>query len=64
VKVPIFKDPSAGSAAWKEMRPDAVKHDTFVFTKQGALSLDWDAGSHSFNAWSADIRAAVVALGK
>lgn len=64
VKVPVFSDPGAGRPAWREMEPGAVKHDTFVFSRTGVRSFVWDASSHSFGAWGADIRAAVVAQGK
>ena len=64
VKVPVFTDPGAGQPAWNEMEPGAVKHDTFVFSRAGVRTLVWDASSRSFNAWGADIRAAVVAQGK
>jgi len=64
VKVPVFSDPGAGRPAWSEMEPGAVKHDTFVFSRTGVRSFVWDASSHSFGAWGADIRAAVVAQGK
>ena len=63
VKVPVFSDPGAGRPAWREMEPGAVKHDTFVFSRTGVRSFVWDASSHSFGAWGADIRAAVVAHG-
>jgi hypothetical protein len=64
VTVPIFRDPSGGRVAWAEMEAGAVKHDTFVFDRTGTRTLFWDASARSFSAWSAEIRAAVVALGR
>ncbi len=64
VSMPIFRDPSAGRAAWLEMQSTAVKHDTFVFDKTGVRTLFWDASTRSFGALSADLRAAVEAIGK
>jgi hypothetical protein len=46
------------------MQSGAVKHDTFVFARDGARALFWDTSSESLNNWAADIRAAVVAQGK
>lgn len=60
--VPIFRDPSAGRAAWSLMEPGAVKHDTFVYDQAGARTLFWDASSRSLSNWSAEIRGAVEAL--
>ncbi len=62
--VPIFRDPSGLRTAWVEMEPGAVKHDTFVYSRTGERTLFWDAGTQSFGAWTADIRAAVEALGR
>ncbi|MDB4962393.1 MAG: hypothetical protein JWP01_2392 [Myxococcales bacterium] len=64
VTMPIFRDPSPGRAAWEEMQPGAVKHDTFVFDKSGVRTLFWDASSESFNQLEPDIRAAVEAIGR
>jgi hypothetical protein len=64
VSVPIFRDPSGLRAAWTEMEPGAVKHDTFVFGRDGARTLFWDASANSLSAWAADIRAAVEVLGR
>lgn len=61
VSVPIFRDAAGGLPAWREMKPDAAKHDTFVFDTAGALVLSWDVGSEQFTEWAADIRAAVEA---
>jgi hypothetical protein len=61
--VPIFRDASAGRIRWKEMEPDAVKHDTFVFARTGERTLFWDTSREDLGDWSADIRAAVEALG-
>jgi hypothetical protein len=63
VSVPIFRDASPGRQAWAAMQPGAVKHDTFVFSQAGVRTLFWDASANSFSQWSANIRAAVEALG-
>jgi len=64
VTVPIFRDPSAGRVAWREMQAGAAKHDTFVFSTAGIRTLFWDASAHNLAQWSSDIRRAVEALGK
>jgi hypothetical protein len=64
VSVPIFRDPSGPRAAWAEMEPGAVKHDTFVFGRDGVRTFFWDASTRSFSAWATDLRAAVEALGR
>jgi len=64
VSVPVFRDPSGTRAAWLEMEPGAVKHDTFVFGRDGMRTRFWDTSSESFASWSADIRAEVEALGR
>lgn len=64
VSMPIFRDPSPGRAAWLEMQATAVKHDTFVFDKTGVRTLFWDASTRNFSMLSADLRAAVEAIGK
>jgi hypothetical protein len=61
--VPLFEDPSPGRPTWTEMQPGAVKHDTFVFGRDGLRTLFWDARVRDLAQWSADIQAAVVALG-
>lgn len=61
--VPIFLDPSPGRVAWSSMEPGAVKHDTFVYDKTGMRTLFWDASARNLANWSADIRAAVEAIG-
>ena len=63
-RVPIFRDPSAGPAAWCEMQPGAVKHDTFVFSTAGIRTLFWDVRTRDLAQWSAEIRQAVESLGK
>jgi hypothetical protein len=60
----IFQDDASGKPAWKEMDAGAVKHDTFVYAKDGERLLYWDASSESFGNWAADIRAVVEAQGK
>ncbi len=64
VSVPLFRDPSGTRAAWAEMEPGAVKHDTFVFAPSGERTLFWDASARDLGDWMRDIRAAVEALGK
>jgi hypothetical protein len=61
--VPIFRDPTGTRNAWQEMEPGAVKHDTFVFSRQGARTV-YRPASAGLSSWSADVRAAVEALGK
>jgi hypothetical protein len=62
--VPIFRDPMGGRPSWGQMQPGAVKHDTFVYARDGVRALFWDASSKSLDQWEADIRAAVQAQGK
>jgi len=64
VSFPIFKDPSAGRTAWTEMQAGAFKHDTFVFDKTGTRTLFWDASTKNLSTLSADLRAAVEAIGR
>jgi hypothetical protein len=64
VSVPIFRDPSGARAAWAEMEAGAVKHDTFVFGRDGVRTFVWDASARSFSSWGSDLRAAVEALGR
>jgi hypothetical protein len=61
--VPIIRDPSAGRQAWSAHEPGAVKHDTFVYGRDGKRALFWDASARSLSNWSAEIRAAVEAQG-
>ena len=61
VSVPVFRESAPGLPAWALMQPGAVKHDTFVFDTTGTRTLFWDASAESFDAWAADIRAAVEA---
>jgi hypothetical protein len=63
VTVPIFRDPSGSRDAWEEMSPTSAKHDTFVFSRQGMRTL-YRPASAGLTTWSADVRAAVEALGK
>ena len=62
--VPIFEDPSGDASAWEEMQTGAAKHDTFVFGRDGLRTLYWDATEHELGNWSADIRAAIEAIGE
>ncbi len=61
---PIFRDSSQGRTAWGMMEPGAVKHDTFVYDKAGNRTLFWNVRVEEFANWSADIRAAVEAIGR
>jgi hypothetical protein len=60
----IFRDASPGRPAWVQMDAGAVKHDTFVYDKTGARTLFWDASMNSFATLTADLRAAVEAIGR
>ena len=60
----IFREDASGKPAWKEMDSGAVKHDTFVYAKNGERLLYWDASSENFGNWADDIRAVVEAQGK
>jgi hypothetical protein len=62
--VPLFRDPVGGRPSWNQMEPGAVKHDTFVYARDGARVLFWDTSSENLAAWATDIRAAVEAQGK
>jgi hypothetical protein len=63
--VPIFRDASAGLAAWREFEPAGVtKHDTFVYDRTGRRTLFWDAGTKNLANWAADMRVAVEAIGR
>jgi hypothetical protein len=59
--VPIFRDPSTGRVAWKEMASNAAKHDTFVFDPTGTRTLYWKASANALEQWAGDIRAAAIA---
>ena len=58
---PLFKDPTAGRAAWRALDPSAVKHDTVVFDAQGRVVL-YRRASSGLSTWRADIAAAVRSL--
>lgn len=62
--VPLFRDPSPGRARWAEMQPGAVKHDTFVYARDGARVLFWDVSARELGKWAVEIRAAVEAQGR
>lgn len=62
--VPIFRDPTAGRPTWTQMQSGAVKHDTFVFARDGLRVLFWDASAEDLGMWATNIRAAVEAQGK
>ena len=63
VSVPIFRDPTGTRDAWNQMEAGALKHDTFVFTRQGVRARYREA-SAGLSSWADDVRAEVVALGK
>ncbi len=62
VTMPIFKDPSAGRAAWFELDASALKHDTFVFDAQGRRVATLKLNGGLSSTWRADVAAAVRAL--
>ncbi len=59
----LFRDAEAGRPAWREMRPAASKHDTFVFAPSGERVYFWQ-GSYTGDAarWTADVGQAVRAV--
>jgi hypothetical protein len=63
VSLPIFRD--AEGSAWDAMRPNASKHDTFVFAPSGLRTFFW-LGSYQGDAtkWRADVGAAVREVAK
>jgi hypothetical protein len=64
VSVPIFRDPTSNRGAWQETQPGATKHDTFVYARDGARVLFWDASNEELASFSSKVRAAVEAQGK
>jgi Fe-S cluster biogenesis protein NfuA len=58
VAIPIFDD--ADKSAWKEMRPNAYKHDTYVFAPNGERTY-FKAGTYQGEpaTWKTEIGAAV-----
>jgi hypothetical protein len=63
VSLPIFEDHDGN--AWEAMRPNASKHDTFVFGPDGKRSYFW-LGSYQGDAtrWRAEVGAAVRDVAK
>jgi Fe-S cluster biogenesis protein NfuA len=63
VSLPIFED--RDGAAWETMRPDATKHDSFVFGPDGKRTFFWP-GSYQGDAtrWRAEVGAAVRAVAR
>ncbi len=59
----IFKEAAPGRPAWNEMQANAVKHDTFIYSRTGERVLFWDRSENNLANWNADIRAAVEAQG-
>jgi hypothetical protein len=63
VSLPIFDD--ADKSAWKEMRPNAYKHDTYVFAPSGERTW-FKAGTYQGEpaTWKTETGAAVRAVAK
>jgi hypothetical protein len=61
VSLPIFNDPD--KSAWKEMRPNAYKHDTYVFAPNGERTW-FKAGTYQGEpaSWKSETGAAVRAV--
>ena len=61
VSLPIFNDPD--KSAWKEMRPNAYKHDTYVFAPNGERTW-FKAGTYQGEpaTWKTETGAAVRAV--
>ncbi|HVJ92803.1 MAG TPA: AhpC-related (seleno)protein [Labilithrix sp.] len=61
VTLPIFNDPD--KSAWREMRPNAYKHDTYVFAPSGERTW-FKAGTYRGEpgSWKAETGAAVRAV--
>lgn len=59
----IFQDSASGQPSWDEMELNAVKHDTFVYSRDGERVLFWDASGNNLANWSMNIRAAVETQG-
>jgi hypothetical protein len=62
--VPLFLDPSPRLDAWDETQPNASKHDTFVYARDGRRTLFWERSERDIGQWAAEIRAAVEAEGR
>ncbi len=63
VEMRIFRDGEAGRPAWNAMRPNAYKHDTYVFSPNGKRTYFWE-GSYTGDAprWTEQVGAAVRAV--
>lgn len=63
VSLPIFND--ADKSAWKQMRPNAYKHDTYVFAPNGERTW-FKAGTYQGEpaSWKTETGAAVRAVAK
>ena len=61
IALPIFDDPD--KSAWKEMRPNAHKHDTYVFAPNGERTY-FKAGTYQGEpaSWKSETGAAVRAV--
>jgi Fe-S cluster biogenesis protein NfuA len=61
IALPIFQD--ADKSAWKEMRPNAYKHDTYVFAPSGERTY-FKAGTYQGEpaSWKAETGAAIRAV--
>jgi hypothetical protein len=63
VSFPIFRD--ADGSAWKEMRPQAIKHDTFVFGPDGKRTFFLAGSSQGDPAnWKTTVGSAVREVAK
>ncbi len=60
--MPLFRDPSPGRDAWRELETSAVKHDTFVFDASGRRVLTWRVSQNSLSQWRTTIGTAVRQL--
>jgi hypothetical protein len=63
VSLPIFNDPD--KSAWKQMRPNASKHDTYVFAPNGERTW-FKAGTYQGEpaTWKTETGAAVRAVAR
>ncbi len=60
--MPLFRDPSPSRTAWRELDPNAVKHDTVVFDANGQRVLTWKVSQNSLSQWRTAIGSAVRQL--
>lgn len=62
IKVPIFLDPAPGRPTWSLMRPNPIKHDTFVFAPNGKRTFFFE-GTYTgdANGYRTEVAAAIRA---